>query len=117
MSFEVPEIGVQIDFEGSVDYDQDNLPSGLYTFTLTDENGCSYSEVLEIEEPDGLMVDYAVTDVACADDCNGLLLANIEGGQLPYVITVTDLDGTEANPGQPARACTSTSRRMAMSAW
>ena len=46
------------------------------------------------------MVDYAVTDVACADDCNGLLLANIEGGQLPYVITVTDLDGTEANPGQ-----------------
>ena len=44
--------------------------------------------------------DYAVTDVACADDCNGLLLANIEGGQLPYVITVTDLAGTEANPGQ-----------------
>jgi gliding motility-associated-like protein len=100
VSFEVPEIGVQIDFEGSVDYDQDNLPSGIYTITITDENGCSYSEVLEIEEPDGLMVDYAVTDVACADDCNGLLLANIEGGQLPYVITVTDLDGTEANPGQ-----------------
>ncbi|MGB1573551.1 MAG: hypothetical protein ACPG85_04675, partial [Flavobacteriales bacterium] len=47
VSFEVPEIGVQIDFEGSVDYDQDNLPSGIYTFTLTDENGCSYSEVLE----------------------------------------------------------------------
>ena len=100
VTFEVPEVNVLIDFEGSVEYDQAGLPSGTYTFTLTDENGCTLSDVLVIEEPDGLSVDYAVTDVACAGDCNGLLLANIDGGQLPYVITVTDLDGLEANPGQ-----------------
>ena len=100
VTFEVPEVAVMIDFEGSVEYDQADLPSGTYTFTLTDENGCTLSDVLEIEEPDGLAVTYAVTDVACAGDCNGLLLANIDGGALPYVISVTDLDGMDANPGQ-----------------
>lgn len=100
VSFEVPELGVSIDFEGGIEYEQDSLFSGNYTFNLTDENGCAYSEVLEIVEPEGLIVDYAVTDVACADDCNGLLLPNIEGGQLPYLITVTDLTGLGVNPGQ-----------------
>ena len=100
VTFEVPEVAVMIDFEGSVEYDQSDLPSGTYTFTLTDKNGCTLSDVLVIEEPEGLQVDYALTDVACAGDCNGLVLANIDGGQLPYVISVADLDGMEVNPGQ-----------------
>ena len=98
--FEVPEINVTIEFDGSIDFDQDSLPSGTYTFTITDANGCTYSEPLVIEEPEGLEVTYAVTDVACAGDCNGLILADIQGGELPYTITVTDLDGGDANPGQ-----------------
>ena len=97
--FEVPELDVTIEFDGNIDFDQANLPSGTYTFTITDENNCTYSEALIIEEPDGLQVDYAVSDVACAGDCNGLILADIDGGQLPYVITVTDLGGAAANPG------------------
>ena len=63
VTFEVPEVAVMIDFEGSVEYDQADLPSGTYTFTLTDENGCTLSDVLEIEEPDGLAVTYAVTEL------------------------------------------------------
>lgn len=98
--FDVTEVGSSIEFEGSVDYEQDSLPSGTYTFVLTDENGCSVEEVLIIDEPDGLQVEYALTDVACAGDCNGLILADINGGQLPYVISVTDEMGMEAIPGQ-----------------
>lgn len=98
--FEVPEINVTIDFDGSIEFEQDSLPSGTYSFSLTDDNGCTYSEVLVIEEPDGLQVEYAVTDVDCAGDCNGLILADIQGGQLPYIITVTDTEGGSANPGQ-----------------
>ena len=100
VTFEVPEINVTIEFDGSIDFEQDSLPSGTYNFTIMDENGCTYTEALVIEEPDGLQVEYAVTDVDCAGDCNGLILADIEGGQLPYIITVTGVDGEDANPGQ-----------------
>lgn len=100
VTFEVPEVGVLIDFEGAVDYAQDSLPSGTYTFSLVDENGCTFSDTLEIEEPDGLSVDYSVTDVACAGDCNGLILANIEGGSLPYVLSVNDLEGEAVVSGE-----------------
>ncbi len=98
--FEVPEINVVIEFDGSIDFEQDSLPSGTYTFTITDDNGCTYTEPLTIEEPDGLDVEYALSDVACAGDCNGLILADINGGELPYIIAVSDLDGVAANPGQ-----------------
>ncbi len=98
--FEVPELNVVIEFDGNIDFDQDSLPSGTYTFTITDDNGCTYTEPISIEEPEGLMVEYGLSDVACAGDCNGLILADINGGELPYVITVTDLDGAAANPGQ-----------------
>lgn len=100
VTFEVPEIGVSIDFEGAVDYAQDSLPSGTYTFTLIDENGCTLTDSIVIAEPDGLSVEYAVTDVACAGDCNGLILADIEGGELPYQLTVTTVDGLDAISGQ-----------------
>lgn len=98
--FEVPELEVSIEFNGDIDFDQAGLPSGTYTFNLTDENGCTSSEPVVIEEPDGLQVDYAITDIACAGDCNGLILADINGGQLPYTITTTDLGGNPVISGQ-----------------
>ena len=98
--FEVPELAVTIDFNGNIDFEQDGLPSGTYTFTITDDNGCTYTEPLVIEEPDGLQVEYAITDVACAGDCNGLILADVEGGELPYIITTAQLDGTPVISGQ-----------------
>ena len=100
VTLEVPQIGASIDFEGSAEYEQDNLGSGTYTFLLIDENACQYEDSLTIEEPEGLAVSYTSTDVACADDCNGLILSDISGGQLPYLVTLNDLDGNEANPGQ-----------------
>jgi gliding motility-associated-like protein len=100
VTFEVPAVGVLIDFEGGVDYAQDSLPSGTYIFTLVDENGCTLSDTLEIDEPEGLSVDYSVTDVACAGDCNGLIVANIDGGELPYQLSVNDLEGAEVISGQ-----------------
>lgn len=98
--FEVPELAVSIEFTGDIEFDQAELPSGTYTFTITDENGCTYTEPLEIEEPDGLQVEYAITDVACAGDCNGLILADVNGGELPYEISTTNLEGDPVISGQ-----------------
>ena len=83
-----------------ISFDLGNLPSGTYTFELEDGNGCTASEQLVIIEPEGLAVIYALSDVECAGQCNGLLLADIQGGELPYVISVTDLEGNVVNAGE-----------------
>jgi gliding motility-associated-like protein len=93
------ELANEISGSAPIEYALDNLPSGTYTFDLVDINGCTASEQLVIIEPEGLNVSYALSNVECAGQCNGLLLADIVGGELPYVITVTDLDGNEVNPG------------------
>jgi gliding motility-associated-like protein len=80
-------------------FDLGSLPSGTYTFELEDGNGCTVTEQLIVIEPEGLSVIYALSDVECAGQCNGLLLADIQGGELPYVISVTDLDGNDVNAG------------------
>lgn len=97
--FEVPELNVTIEFDGNIEFEEGSLPSGSYSFSLEDENGCTVEDVLVIEEPVGLQVDYGITNVACAGDCNGLILADIDGGQLPYLVTVTDLGGNEVISG------------------
>lgn len=96
----VPELEYSVTVIGSVEFDQGGLPSGTYTFSIVDANGCSINDTIVIEEPDGLQVEYAVTDVACAGDCNGLILADIDGGQLPYIISTTDLSGNDVVSGQ-----------------
>lgn len=97
---EVPELEYSVTVLGSLQFDQGGLPSGTYTFSIVDGNGCTINDTIVIAEPEGLQVEYAVTDVACAGDCNGLILANIDGGQLPYVISTTDLNGIDVVSGQ-----------------
>ena len=115
--FEVPELAVTIDFNGNIDFEQDGLPSGTYTFTITDDNGCTYTEPLVIEEPDGLQVEYAITDVACAGDCNGLILADVEGVNCPTSSPRPNSMGHRSYRVSCVLAPTSTSPRTATNAW
>lgn len=99
VSLEIPELSVVFEFTGTGSVDQDSLPSGQYTFLLTDANGCELADTLDVEEPEGLTVTYGVTDVLCAGDCNGGILENATGGQLPYLVTLTDLTGSPVVSG------------------
>ena len=97
---EIPELNITNTFDGSLDFEADSLASGTYSVLITDENGCTSTDPVIVEDPEGVTVTYSVTDVACAGNCDGLILADISGGQLPYIISTTDLDGTPVVSGQ-----------------
>jgi gliding motility-associated-like protein len=100
VSVVVDEIALELIVEGFLEFDQDAIASGLYTFEILDENGCGFTDSLSIPEPDSIAVTYAVTDVACAGECNGLVLVSASGGSQPFTYALVDLDGQDANPGQ-----------------
>ena len=112
----VDEIALDLSVDGFLEFDQDAIASGLYTFEIVDENGCGFTESLTIPEPDAITVTYAVTDVACAGECNGLVLVSASGGSQPFTFSLEDLDGEDANPGQLCVGDTCTRPRMTTAA-
>ncbi len=63
----------------------ENLPAGQYAFTVTDGQGCTYTNVAVVQQPDApLQITIATTDETCIDASDGLLAANVSGGTPPY---------------------------------
>ena len=44
MSVVVDEIALELIVEGFLEFDQDAIASGLYTFDILDENGCGFTD-------------------------------------------------------------------------
>ena len=62
---------------------QEELGSGVYFVTVTDENSCENIVELEIEEPDQLIINLSSMDVTAAGN-DGTAIARAEGGTAPY---------------------------------
>ncbi len=95
------------------------LPAGTYEFTVTDAEGCTYSNVAVVEQPDApLQIAISTTDETCVDAADGLLAAYVSGGTPPYryawntgdtTAQVTDLpSGEYFLTVTDARACVAT---------
>lgn len=69
------------------------LPSGSITFLVMDENGCSVSETIVIDEPDELILsldvlsEYSGFGVSCFGSQNGFIAALVSGGTGDYAVT------------------------------
>jgi gliding motility-associated-like protein len=69
------------------------LPSGSITFLIMDENGCSVSETIDIDEPDELILslnvlsDYSGFGVSCSGSQNGFIAALVSGGTGDFAVT------------------------------
>lgn len=62
-----------------------NLCSGIYSVTVTDANGCSFTQSDTIVSPIVLVVgNPVVTDASCSNSPDGTITTNISGGALPY---------------------------------
>jgi PKD repeat protein len=62
-----------------------NLSEGVYTVTVTDNNGCSTGGNVAITEPLPLFAAIAsYTNVTCAGFCNGTATGMATGGTVPY---------------------------------
>ncbi|MEO1262686.1 MAG: gliding motility-associated C-terminal domain-containing protein [Bacteroidota bacterium] len=70
----------------------ENLGPGMYTVTVTDENGCSEVLDADIIEPDSISLDIDVLDVLCAGDATGIITVLATGGTPPYEYSINGTD-------------------------
>jgi hypothetical protein len=68
-----------------------NMSANNYTVTITDADGCEYTESFVVSEPDALVITVTGTS-----DTNGLCVgtatANVTGGVTPYAYTWNDVN-------------------------
>jgi PKD repeat protein len=78
-----------IDFNGTNSFNDfivlTGIPSGKYTWEVTDSNGCKIPVTFEISSPAPLEVDVRLGKFACPGGSNGELFAFPVGGSAPYV--------------------------------
>jgi gliding motility-associated-like protein len=64
-----------------------NLNAGVYTISVTDDHGCSVTNVANVNDNQAPTVTIPTsTDVTCGGASNGSAQGNITGGILPYSI-------------------------------
>jgi hypothetical protein len=63
---------------------QSGLMPGTYTYTVTDNNGCTKTQGLTITQPSAIVTTSAVTNVSCNGGTNGSATVTATGGVTPY---------------------------------
>lgn len=61
-----------------------NLSTGNYTVTVTDQNGCTATETFTINQPPTLSATASGNDVSCFGGNDGTLSVTANGGTSPY---------------------------------
>ena len=64
---------------------RENLPAGAYSATVTDENGCTATLAITIQEIVLEWMAIDVSPVACAEDATGSAGIQVTGGEVPYI--------------------------------
>ncbi|MBT6807975.1 MAG: T9SS type B sorting domain-containing protein, partial [Flavobacteriales bacterium] len=57
-----------------------NLSADLYTFTITDANGCIYTETLLYQEPTAITHNFVIDHITCTGWTNGSITDIVSGG-------------------------------------
>ncbi len=61
-----------------------NVPAGVYTLTITDDQGCVAFTGTTVNEPAPLVVNTTITDASCYDYEDGQIVLTVTGGVQPY---------------------------------
>lgn len=70
---------------GSVSSSINSLPAGIYTVTVTDQNGCDTSATLTLQASNAPVLSItSVNDVNCNGGNNGAATLGVTGGIAPY---------------------------------
>ncbi len=72
------------------------LPAGNYTITITDANLCSTSEIVNIDQPDPIVLDFDTVDITCTAggiSQGSVIINSVTGGTAPYNYFVTGTNG------------------------
>jgi len=63
------------------------IPTGVYTSAVLDENGCSETLDIELNEPDPITIEEVVESAYCPDFSDGSIELIVSGGTPPYSIS------------------------------
>lgn len=74
---------------GSKEKDLENVPSGEYSVTITDNSGCSVEKTFTLTGPEKLTAKIETTvDINCeTNEAKGVAWVSIKGGKSPYQIS------------------------------
>jgi gliding motility-associated-like protein len=89
--------------------DLNNIPSGIYTVTATDANGCTTTQTVTITQPQAaLALSTTQVNVLCFGNSTGSVNLTVTGGTAPYNYLWSN-NGTAEDPtGMPSGAYTVT---------
>jgi len=68
---------------GATTEDLTNLPTGSYTITVTDANGCEGNLTVTISNSGDISIDLSSSSPSCTSEGNGRITATVTGGQNP----------------------------------
>lgn len=78
---------------------QDDLAIGSYTISITNQEGCNWSQSFTISEPPPLQLEFNSNEPSCFGFADGSVTANLVNGVLPYTFVMTNSAGTVLNLG------------------
>lgn len=82
---------------GQVTADATNLISGMYSLTITDDNNCSVSSLVDVFQPDSLISNLSITssyngyDVSCFGSLDASINVATSGGVSPYLYSLDSI--------------------------
>jgi hypothetical protein len=81
---------------GQTTQDLDSLTPGVYSVTVTDDDGCLLTQSVNIGQPSTAMnVQALITDVLCYGNQTGSIDVTVTGGVAPYVYNWSNGPGTQ----------------------
>ena len=89
---------------GTTNHEISDVAAGSYEVTVTDRNGCTYSETVEIGEPEfAIILDESFSiSPTCPGFSDGVIFVEAYQGQPPYEFTWSDGNDGPINPDVPA---------------
>lgn len=68
----------------------ENLGEGDYLLRIEDKNGCKNEQIVQINQPDSLIITSTIHDVLCYADSTGLIEVTPTGATAPYTYEWSD---------------------------
>jgi hypothetical protein len=70
--------------DGNTDFNRTNLSAGTYIFTVSDNCGASYTDSVQVGQPDTLAGSLTINNISCNGANDGSVQTQITGGTAPY---------------------------------